>query len=81
MKFVWLIIKYGLDAHRKLAELNMAPQFLYSESLPGKWIVVVMERIVDGMMVDKHDITYIKRYMYNIIYTKNTYTCRVCGDI
>lgn len=51
VKFIWR--RYGLDAHKKLAELNMAPQCLYSESLPGKWTVVVMERIVNGMMVNK----------------------------
>ena len=49
VKFVWS--RYGLDAHKKLAELKLAPECIYSEHLPGKWIVVVMEKIMNGFTV------------------------------
>ena len=46
VKFV--LGKYGLRAHKCLAEENLAPQVLHSADLPGGWVVVVMEKIQDS---------------------------------
>ena len=37
--------EYGLDAHKCLPVNNLAPKVLYSASLCGGWVVVVMEKI------------------------------------
>ena len=42
--------KYGLNAHEKLAESNLAPEVISHETLAGGWNAVVMKK-VDGTAV------------------------------
>ena len=37
--------RYGIDVHRFLASKNKAPEVIYFTELPGKWFVVVMEKV------------------------------------
>ena len=38
--------RYGIEVHRFLADKNKAPKVIHFEKLPGKWFVVVMEKVV-----------------------------------
>ena len=41
-------IRYGEQVHRFLADHNLAPKLLKVDKLPGRWIVIIMEKIVNG---------------------------------
>ena len=38
-------LRYGIDVHQFLASKNKAPEVLHFTELPGKWFVVVMEKV------------------------------------
>ena len=40
--------RYGEQVHRLLADHNLAPKLLKVDKLPGGWIVIIMEKIVNG---------------------------------
>ena len=54
--------KYGLNAHEKLAESNLAPEVISHETLAGGWNAVVMKK-VDGTAVS--DLTSVSQETKN----------------
>ncbi|GJJ16251.1 hypothetical protein Clacol_010547 [Clathrus columnatus] len=41
----WFVEKYGREAHQFCAKNGLAPKLLGVESLPGGWLMIVMERL------------------------------------
>ena len=43
--------RYGEEVHQLLASNGLAPKLKYTAMLPGGWVAIVMEKIVNGKML------------------------------
>ena len=48
--------RYGTEVHKLLADNSLAPELVDTSELPGGWIAIIMENIVNGKMLQEHHV-------------------------
>ena len=64
--------RYGEEVHRLLADHNLAPKLLRVEKLPGGWIAIVMEKIVNGEMINEPVSPQVQQSLKQVLHLMQT---------
>lgn len=72
--------QYGEKVHQLLADHDLAPKLLKTDKLPGGWIAIIMENIVNGRMLQKPVSQQVKQSLMQVLELMET-NSYVHGDL
>ena len=72
--------RYGVEVHNFLAENGLAPKLLQISELPGGWIAIIMENIVNGKTLTRPVTQQVKESLVQVLQLMKTKSY-VHGDL